>query len=114
MQVGFWQERASKAGYDRMVIHDRDEGDASEVGNFLSVYLRGQAWSRWGFARGGACIRAWCCLTGADVGEFDSLNAALTAVLRGAGDVSLCEPDGIEASNLIAFPFRKRSGGAAR
>ncbi len=113
MQVGFWQDRARNAGYDRMVIHDRDAGDASEVGNFLSVYLHGQPWSRWGFARSGACIQAWCCLTGADVGEFTSLNEALTSVLRGAGDVSLREPDGAAASNLIHLSFPKRVGSAA-
>ncbi len=113
MQVGFWQDRARHAGYDRMVIHDRDEGDASEVGNFLSVHLSGQAWSRWGFSRAGASINAWCCLTGADVGEFASMNEALTAVLRGAGDVPLCEPDGLAASNLISFPFRKQHIGSA-
>ncbi len=113
MQVGFWQDRARQAGFDRMVIHDRDEGDASEVGNFLSVHLRGQAWSRWGFARGGNTVRAWCCLTGADVGEFASMNEALTAVLRGAGDVSLGEPDGPEASNLIHLSFPKRVESAA-
>lgn len=113
MQVGFWQDRARQAGYDRMVIHDRDEGDASEVGNFLSVYLRGQAWSRWGFARSGAYIRAWCCLTGADVGEFTSINEAMTSVLRGIGDVSPREPDGGTASNLIHLSFPKRVGSAA-
>ena len=113
MQVGIWQDKARQAGYDRMVIHDRDEGDASEVGNFLSVYLRGQAWSRWGFARSGSSIRAWCCLTGADVGEFASMNEALTAVLRGSEDVSLGEPDGPEAPNLIHLSFPKRVGSAA-
>ncbi len=113
MQVGFWRDRARHAGFDRMVIHDRDEGDASEVGNFLSVYLRGQAWSRWGFARAGACIRAWCCLTGADVGEFASMSEALTAVLRGSGDIPLGETDGPEASNLIYLSFPKRVGSAA-
>ena len=66
-----------------MVIHNRDCGDAQEVGNFLSVYRRGESWSRWGFARYGAVIRAWCCLSGADVGEFASLAQALASVLNG-------------------------------
>ena len=113
MQVSFWQDRARQAGFDRMVIHDRDDGDASEVGNFLSVYLSGQAWSRWGFARAGASIRAWCCLTGADVGEFASMNEALAAVLRGAAGDACDEPDGAEASNLVYLSFPKRVGSAA-
>ncbi len=106
MQVAAWQDRAKLAGYDRMVIHDRDEGDASEVGNFLSVYRRGQAWSRWGFARSGARIGAWCCLTGADVGDFASLSDALQSVLTGV--TAEAQP---EATNLI--PFRTRMGSAA-
>ncbi len=77
-----WQDRARSAGFDRMVIHDRDDGDASDVGNFLSVYSNGQAWSRWGFARVGLLVRAWCCLTGSDVGQFPTLDDALTAVLE--------------------------------
>ena len=83
MEMTEWQDAARLAGFDRMVIHDRDEGDALEVGNFLSVHRRGEAWSRWGFAREGAAIRAWCCLTGADVGEFATMSEALTAVLHG-------------------------------
>ena len=113
MQVSFWQDRARQAGYDRMVIHDRDEGDASEVGNFLSVYLRGQAWSRWGFARAGSCIRAWCCLTGADIGEFHSMNEALGAVLPGASDAGARETSRQSASNLVHLSFPKRVGSAA-
>jgi hypothetical protein len=77
-----WQDRARAAGFDRMVIHDRDEGDASDVGNFLSVHCNGQSWSRWGFARAGRQIRAWCCLTGSDVGQFATLDDALAAVLE--------------------------------
>jgi hypothetical protein len=87
MDVTGWHEAARLAGFDRMVIHELDNGDAVGVGNFLSVYRRGEAWSRWGFARKDATIRAWCCLTGADVGEFETLGAALAAVLHGrSGD----------------------------
>ena len=111
MQVGFWQVRAREAGFDRMVIHDRDEGDATEVGNFLSVYRRGQAWSSWGFARAGSRLRAWCCLTGTDVGEFTSMDAALATVLK----IEAAEkPQAAAAvSNLITLQFNKRVGSAA-
>ena len=83
METSTWHDAARLAGYDRLVIHNRDCGDAQEVGNFLSVYRRGDCWSRWGFARYGAVIRAWCCLSGADVGEFTSLGEALASVLNG-------------------------------
>lgn len=84
MTVSAWRDRARLAGFERMVIHDRDAGDALEVGNFLSVHRCGQAWSRWGFARAGRTIRAWCCLSGADIGQFDTLAEALAAVLEGS------------------------------
>lgn len=106
MQMSAWHDKARLAGYDRMVIHDRDEGDASEVGNFLSVYRRGQAWSRWGFARSGARIRAWCCLTGADVGDFASLSDALHSVLAGTA----AQPRTATVTQLIT---RARLGSAA-
>ena len=83
MDISDWQEAARTAGYDRMVIHDRDYGDAQEVGNFLSVYRRGESWSRWGFARQGRTINGWCCLTSTDMGQFGSLGEALGAILGG-------------------------------
>jgi len=86
--VTTWQDRARLVGFDRMVIHDRDPGDATEVGNFLSVYRSGQAWSRWGFARHGHVVRAWCCLTLADVGEFSCMAEALEDVLEGMAQVA--------------------------
>ena len=82
MDIFDWQEAAKVAGYDRMVIHDRDYGDAQEVGNFLSVYRHGESWSRWGFARQGRTISSWCCLTSMDMGRFASLRDALGAVLN--------------------------------
>ncbi len=89
MEITGWHDAARLAGYDRLVIHDRDVGDAIEVGNFLSVYRRGDAWSRWGFARSGVSIHAWCCLSGADVGTFDTLGDALNEVLNGPGPVRM-------------------------
>ena len=83
MDTSDWHDAARLAGYDRLVIHSRDCGDAQEVGNFLSVYRRGESWSRWGFARYRGVVRAWCCLSGADVGEFATLAEALASVLNG-------------------------------
>ena len=85
LDVNDLRESASLAGFDRLVVHDREDDDASEVGNFLSAYRRGEAWSRWSFARRGAKIRAWCSLTWADKGEYDTLGQAFEAVLGVAG-----------------------------
>ena len=110
IDITAWQERATLAGFDRMVIHDRDDGDASDVGNFLSVHRSGEAWSRWGFARAGGRLRAWCCLSGADVGEFDSMADALEQVLCNAPRKL---PELPATTNLIYLPRALRMGSAA-
>ncbi len=112
--ISNWRDRASSAGFDRMIVHDRDENDACEVGNFLSVYRCGQAWSRWGFARNGSRIDAWCCLTGADVGSFASLPEALEQVLDGAAAGHSATPP-VALTNLIPLrrTLAKQVGSAA-
>ena len=99
------RERARLAGFDRLVVHERDQGDASDVGEFLTVYESGQVWSRWGLARAGAAVRAWCCLTGVDAGEFRTLREAFAAVLF---KDALAETADEAVSNLI--PFRMMCG----
>ncbi len=81
MEVVRWHEQAQRFGYDRLVIHERLAGDPPEVGSFLSVYRRGEPWSRFGITRLGGRILAWCCVTGADIGRFDSVAEALMALL---------------------------------
>ncbi len=81
MEVAKWRENARNCGYDRLVIHERVAGDPPEVGSFLSVYRRGEPWSRWGVTRMGDGIVAWCCVTGTDVGRFATIEAALLALL---------------------------------
>ena len=105
MDLANMRERAELAGFDRLVVHDRDHGDASDVGDFLTVYRGGEAWSRWGFARAGNTVRAWCSLTGVDIGEFRTLREAFGAVLFNEGQAEL---DDEVVSNLI--PFRMMCG----
>jgi hypothetical protein len=83
MDICQWRDATRDAGYDRMVIHEREEGDDREFGDFLCLHRRGEAWSRWGFARKGNVVSVWCCLTGADIGEFASMSEAFEAVLPG-------------------------------
>ncbi len=99
------RERARLGGFDRLVVHERDEGDASDVGDFLTVYRDGEAWSRWGFARAGHNVRAWCCLTGVDVGDYRTLREAFGAVLFKEDEAA---PEDEVVSNLI--PFRMMCG----
>jgi hypothetical protein len=91
MELSCWQEAARAAGYDRMNIHECDGSSNGEFGDFVCLHRRGEAWSRWGFARKGIVINVWCCLTGADIGEFPSVHAAFEAVLPGA-IVRPCQP----------------------
>lgn len=81
MEICRWGEAARASGYDRMVIHEHETGDNTDFGDFLCLHRRGEAWSRWGFARRGQDVNVWCCLTGADIGEFPSLAAAFQSIL---------------------------------
>ena len=84
MDVTIWQESAPRYGYDRLVIHERSSYDAEDVESFLSIYRRGETWSRWGVARRGNSVLAWCAYSGMDVGEFGTVDEAL-GNLFGAG-----------------------------
>ena len=84
MDVTFWQESARQFGYDRLVIHERAECDPPDVDSFLSIYRRGEAWSRWNVARCGATVLAWCSVSGADMGHFTTVAEALGTLFTGA------------------------------
>jgi hypothetical protein len=116
IEISQWRETARQAGYDRLVVHHRDAGDALDVGSFLSVYAVGSAWSRWGFARRGEVVVAWCALTGADIGEFPSLAKALQTVLRadphGSYRGAAAAQDPISAT-VLAFPVKLRPAGGS-
>ena len=81
MEVARWQDSVHAAGYDRVVIHERSAFDPPEMECFLGLYRRGEPWARWGIARCGARVTAWCSVTGRDVGWFASMADALAAVL---------------------------------
>ncbi len=81
MDVADWREPAQRAGYDRLVIHERSLLDPPDLESFLSVYRRGASWARWSLARRGEWVMAWCSTTGADIGRFASMSEALHALL---------------------------------
>lgn len=76
-----WREALTGQGYDRILVHEREFGDPPEFGSFLSLYRTGEPWARWSIARAGDNLTAWCCLTGADIGVFDSVTAALQVAI---------------------------------
>jgi hypothetical protein len=87
MDATMWQENARRHGYDRLIVHERSPDDAPEVESFISLYRRGEHWARWGIARSGSSVLAWCSLSGADVGRFASVADALSTLLPRGGHV---------------------------
>jgi hypothetical protein len=87
MEVASWRSVLQPHGYDRLVIHERASCDPPDVDCFLSIYRQGEAWARWGIARCGSSVLAWCSVTGADVGRFSTVGDALRALfpLPGGG-----------------------------
>jgi hypothetical protein len=88
MDATMWREPAGRHGYDRLIVHERSPDDPPEVESFISLYQRGEPWARWGIARSGSSVLAWCSRTGADVGRFASVAEALAALLPRGGYVA--------------------------
>ncbi len=84
IEVGRWRDGARQFGYDRLVIHEREYFDPPDTDSFLSIYRSGEPWSRWGIARRGPSLMAWCSATGADLGPFASISDAMMALLPAA------------------------------
>lgn len=74
-------DAARASGYDRLVIRDRHPQDDPQVGDVLAIYRRGEAWATWGVARQGPSLHVWRCATGADFGEFRTIEEALGAIV---------------------------------
>jgi hypothetical protein len=88
MDATMWQEAARRHGFDRLVVHERAPDDPPDVESFISLYRRGEQWARWGIARCGSSVLAWCSFTGADVGRFASVADALSALLPCGGQAA--------------------------
>lgn len=82
IKVLAWTEGARSVGYDRVVIRERHPQDDPHIGDFLSIYRTGERWAAWGVARHGASVRVWRSATGADLGEFGTIEEALGAILN--------------------------------
>ncbi len=68
-------------GEARLMLHERLEGDASDVGNYVAVYAAGCCWASWGLSRRLGGIVVWDSVTGLDSGRFASMHEALSWVL---------------------------------
>ena len=107
--VRCWQAQAKRCGYDRLVIHERSEEDAPEVGSFLSVYRRGEPWARFALTRRDGAIEAWCCVSGREWGRFKTVPEALLALLPGARQRVAASPAPPSPSaGILRLPLRPR------
>jgi hypothetical protein len=68
-------------GYDRLVIHEREPGDAPEVGSFVTLHREGEAWSSWGLTRQAGRVVVWSTTKGEALGPFSSVSEAMAAIL---------------------------------
>jgi hypothetical protein len=99
MEIAAWQGRLQPFGCDRMVIHERGPCDPPDLDSFLSIYRRGEAWARWGVARCGSSVLAWCSVSGRDVGRFASVGDALGALFPALPGAAPVRP----SAEIIAF-----------
>ncbi len=107
LEICRWSDALRRSGCDRLVIHERMPSDPPEVGDYLSIYRAGQVWARCGVARQRSRILAWCSLTGEDMGPFDTLRDALSAVLAiGPAGRTVLAPRWDEASTRLRKPCR--------
>lgn len=81
IQVLALTDAAREVGYDRLLIRDRHPQDDPQLGDFLAIYRRGEPWATWGVARQGPSLQVWRCATGADFGEFRTIQEALGAIV---------------------------------
>lgn len=81
IEIHAWGTKARAFGYDRVVVRERQPEDDPNIGDFLAIYRAGEKWAAWGVARHGGSIRVWRCATGADLGDFRTIEQALAAIL---------------------------------
>ena len=93
MELGRFAQVAEARGDERLVLHQRLDGDPSDVGNNVAVYAAGCCWASWGLSRRLGGIVVWDSVTGLDSGRFASMHEALTWVLD-QGTAAQSEPPG--------------------
>jgi len=101
LDLAQFHDRVWLSGY-RIVLYEREPGDAPEVGSFLSLYRKGEPWARWSVARLGTGLSAWCAGTSQDIGTFNSVPEMLRALLPDAV-AGLAEDDQSSTALLISL-----------
>ena len=109
MELGRWSEPARLRGGERLVLHERLDGDPSDVGNYVAVYAPGCGWASWGLSRRLGGIVVWNSATGLDSGRFASVHEALCGVMDHRPDAIHGRHRAVPATEAGA-PGRLRQG----
>lgn len=75
-----WKQRADAHGYRRILLEGGSEDGGPEEGSYVLIYAPGCEWATWGLSRADAEIVVWHCGTGADLGRFATMLAALDSL----------------------------------
>lgn len=75
-----WGRRAAATSYGRVHIEPPRPGAGPDSAAFALIYRRDDPWSRFGLSRGPAGITVWDSLTGQDLGDYPTMEAALAAL----------------------------------
>ena len=76
-----WADAARAFGYTRVVLESGAEPREPELGDFLLAYWRDASWATWGVGCVEDGFMLWRPATGATVGRFATLRAALEKIL---------------------------------
>jgi hypothetical protein len=76
-----WAELARGYGYPRVVLESCDEAPDADLGDYLMVYRRDAVWASWGIGCVADGFMLWRPETGATIGHFATLGAALETIL---------------------------------
>ena len=76
-----WAETARAFGYTRVVLDTSAAPREPDLGDFLLVYRRDAHWAAWGVGCVEDGFMLWCPATGATIGRFATLRAALEELL---------------------------------
>ncbi len=75
-----WADRADKARFSRVDIHEVRDTANPEIGDFVLIYRPGASWAAWGIGVNGNTYTLWRPANGATMGLYPSMQAALAAL----------------------------------
>lgn len=75
-----WADAARAHGVRAVRIHDPEPGDDPDQGSFLLIYCENALWARWGVSVSNGRFELWRPASGATVGQFATLDEALSVV----------------------------------